>query len=118
MSDALTSGPARTDPSTRLHVFIARDVRTAVVLRRGPSKQVRMLRWDLATDDVVGGQWLSGRLYEERCDLSPDGELFVYFCGKFNKRVHRVGVLAGHHDLGWRRVLPWASRAGLEHLPA
>lgn len=85
MSD---KGPSHTAASTRLHVLIAAEARTAVVFRRGPSKQVRMLRWDLATDRVVGGQWLSGRLYLDRCDLSPDGELLVYFCGKFNAKVH------------------------------
>jgi len=60
-------GPARTDRACRLFGLVARDARTAVVFRRGPSKQVRMLRWDLATDAVTPGQWLSGRIYAERC---------------------------------------------------
>jgi hypothetical protein len=25
------------------------------------------------------GQWLKGRIYERRCDLSPDGKFFLYF---------------------------------------
>jgi hypothetical protein len=80
-------GPARTERACRLFALVARDARTAVVFRRGPSKQVRMLRWDLATDAVTPGQWLSGRIYEERCGLSPDGKLVVYFAGKFKTKL-------------------------------
>lgn len=46
-----------------------------------------MLLWDLATDRVEGGQWLSGRVDEDKCDVSPDGQLFVYFGGKFKPQV-------------------------------
>src|SRR5205814_8401788 len=28
------------------------------------------------------GAWFKGRIYEERCDLSADGELFLYFALK------------------------------------
>jgi hypothetical protein len=85
---ARTESPTpRTPPTARVYAIVARDARTAVVFRRGPTKQVRMLRWDLATDRVEGGQWLSGRIYEERCDLSPDGALLVYFAGKFKPEV-------------------------------
>jgi hypothetical protein len=65
--------------STRLFVILARAAPVAVVLRRGPSKDVLLLRWDLATDSFEAGQWLSGRIYERRCDLSPSGERFIYF---------------------------------------
>ena len=58
-----THGPARTHPACRLYGLVARDARTAVVFRRGPSKRVRRLRWDLATDAVTPGQWLAGRIY-------------------------------------------------------
>jgi len=77
--------PRRT--STRVFALIAEKARTAVLLRRGPSKQVRMLKWDLASDDIVPGQWLSGQIYNERCGLSPDGELLIYFCGKFKTKL-------------------------------
>lgn len=79
------AGSAR--PTARIFGIVAAEARVAVVLRRGPSKQVAMLRWDLATDEVVEGQWLSGRVYEERCDLSPNGELLVYFVGKFKGEI-------------------------------
>ncbi len=66
-------------PQCRLFVILARDGRSAAVFRRGPSRRVALLRWWLGSDRVEIGQWLKGRIYERRCDLSPDGELLVYF---------------------------------------
>lgn len=63
----------------RIHVLLARAAPFALVFRRGPTKQVRQLRWDLRTDELTGGQWLMGRVYQERCALSADGRLLVYF---------------------------------------
>ena len=63
------------EPSTRLHAFIASEARVGVILRRGPTRHVRMIRWDLANDTFEPGQWLLGRIYEDRCGLSPDGRL-------------------------------------------
>jgi len=76
-------GSSETPPACRLSVLLARDVPEAVIFRRGPSKQVRQIRWSMADDTFQPGQWLSGRLYPERCDLSPDGRLLVYFAGRF-----------------------------------
>ena len=66
----------------RIYALIAPKARKAVVFRRGPSKCVLILTWDLKTDTLESGQWFKGRIYERRCDLSPDGELLVYFAGK------------------------------------
>jgi hypothetical protein len=66
----------------RLYAILARDGRSAVVFRRGPSKTVRLLRWHLRTDVIEAGQWFLGRVHERRGDLSPDGELLVYFAAK------------------------------------
>jgi hypothetical protein len=63
----------------RLYALIARKARKAAVFRRGPSKSVLLLAWDLKDDALTPGQWLKGRIYERRCDLSPDGALLVYF---------------------------------------
>jgi hypothetical protein len=62
-----------------MYALLARETPTAVVFRRGPSKQVLLLRWNTATDEFEEGQWLRGRIYERRCDLSPDGDLLIYF---------------------------------------
>lgn len=53
-----------------------------MVFRRGPSKQVLMIKWDLRDDGFECGQWFKGRIYERRCDLSPDGKLLIYFASK------------------------------------
>ena len=55
------------------------DAQVAVVFRRGPTKQVRMILWRLDSDELERGQWLAGRIYPERCDISPDGRLVIYF---------------------------------------
>lgn len=68
--------------AVRLYALVARRRRVAVVLRRGPTKQVQLLLWDLARDRFEPGQWLRGRVYERRCDLSPRGDLFIYFAAK------------------------------------
>lgn len=73
-------------PQPSIRFFLAREAPVGVLLRRGPSKLVQCLLWNLETDEVTGGQWLSGRLYEERCDLSPDGRLFIYFASNYNPR--------------------------------
>ena len=70
-------------PSCRLYAILARDGRSAVVFRRGPSKQVLVLRWWLDSDSIEPGQWFNGRIYERRCDLSPDGELLIYFAANW-----------------------------------
>ena len=50
-----------------------------LVIRRGPSRQVCTMLWDRRTDTFSLGQWFKGRIYERRCDLSPDGTHFIYF---------------------------------------
>ncbi|MEO8705963.1 MAG: hypothetical protein ABI867_38380 [Kofleriaceae bacterium] len=62
-----------------LSILRARAAPVAVIFRRGPTKAVRMVRWQMTTDELVHGQWFAGRVYPERCDVSPDGELVVYF---------------------------------------
>ena len=73
----------------RLHVILARKANIAVVIRRGPSKSVCTLLWDRRNDTFKLGQWLRGRIYERRCDLSPDGRHFIYFAmdGKWSGSV-------------------------------
>jgi hypothetical protein len=71
--------------TARLGVLVARARRVGVILRRGPSGHVRLIRWNLARDTFQPGQWLKARVYDLRCDLSPDGELLCYFAA-----VHRA----------------------------
>ena len=54
----------------------------AVVICRGPSKETAVLGWDRRTDSFTLGQWLRGRIYSFRCDISPDGRHWIYFAMK------------------------------------
>jgi hypothetical protein len=73
----------------RLHVLLARDASTAVVFRRGPTRHTAVVGWDRKTDQFAVGQWLYGRIYERRCDLSPDGKHLIYFAmnGRWQSEV-------------------------------
>jgi hypothetical protein len=98
-SQAAYVGPhqqAANDPSylmgnfaARLHVLLARDAPLGVVIRRGPSKVVATILWNRATDEFELGQWLKGRIYERRSDLSPDGKHLIYFAmnGKWKEEA-------------------------------
>jgi hypothetical protein len=66
-------------PPPRLFVVLARDAPVGLILRRGPARWYHLVRWHTGEDRFESGAWFRGRLYEERCDLSPDGELFLYF---------------------------------------
>ncbi len=65
--------------TARLHMILAREARSAVIFRRGPSRHTAVIGWDQTTDKFQLGQWLYGRIYERRCDLSPDGKYLIYF---------------------------------------
>ena len=65
--------------SCRLFVIMANTAPAAVILRRGPSKWVQIIKWHTRDDRFTDGSWFHGRIYEDRCDVSPNGELFVYF---------------------------------------
>jgi len=69
--------PRRVSPPPRLFVLLAQDAPVGIVLRRGPSAWARVSRWHTDTDALEHGAWFRGRLYEEKCDLSPDGALLV-----------------------------------------
>src|SRR6185369_16654475 len=65
--------------AARVHVLLARDASVGVALRRGPSKRVCTVLWNRRKDEFRVGQWLNGRIYERRSDLSPDGKYLIYF---------------------------------------
>ena len=64
----------------RLHCLLARDnPRIGVIIRRGPSKSVCTILWNRRNDTFQLGQWMRGRIYERRSDISPDGHHMIYF---------------------------------------
>lgn len=72
-------------PVIQLHLFFARDVPQAVILRQGPSKVYRMILWNTDNDTFEDGQWLCHKVYHERCCLSADGKHFLYFAANWKK---------------------------------
>ena len=74
-------------PPCRLFALFARRAPLALIFRRGPTDWVRLILWHTDTDEFAFGQWFKGRIYERRCDLSPDGSLLVYFVRKISART-------------------------------
>lgn len=89
-------------PPPRLFVIAARDAPVAAVLCRGPSRWAHVVRWEMDRDVFEDGAWFRGRIYEAKCDVSPDGRLFLYFC-------HQGSRLGSSYTDSWTAVsrLPW-----------
>lgn len=85
-----------------LYIIPARDAPIAAILRRGPSRWYHVMRWDMAHDEFTHGSWIKGRIYESKCDVSPDGELLLYF-------VHQGSRSQTSFSDSWTAVsrLPW-----------
>jgi hypothetical protein len=66
----------------KIFVIPARDEPVAVILRRGPTDWYHVIKWNTRRDVFEHGAWMRGRIYEEKCDISPDGRLFIYFVRK------------------------------------
>ncbi len=73
------------ESSTSLYFILARKAPVGVIFRRGPSKQVQLIKWYRENDTFEEGQWFKGRIYERRCDLSPDGGLLIYFAANYRE---------------------------------
>ncbi|MDD2893003.1 MAG: hypothetical protein PHF20_03645 [Halothiobacillaceae bacterium] len=69
-------------PEPRLSVILARSKPRALILRRGPTEWYHLISWDTSNDTFEHGAWFRGRIHEDQCDLSHDGELFLYFAFK------------------------------------
>ena len=98
----------------RLHVILAREGSRAVVFRRGPSDKVAVIGWERKNDTFTPGQWLRGRIYPYRCDLSPKGEYLIYFAAKYGrgnpveKRIEEELLKRFHVQETWE--IDWESR--------
>lgn len=73
-------------PPRRVSVFFASDAPVGVLLKRGPTDWVQLVKWDVQTDQFEAGQWMKARVDENSFDLSPDGRLIVYWARSNTKR--------------------------------
>jgi len=71
----------------RVYGIMARSAPVCVLFRRGPSDWTQLVLWWTDTDVFEAGDWFHGRIYERRCDVSPDGSHLLYFAAKFNART-------------------------------
>ncbi|PLP97268.1 hypothetical protein CYJ10_28575 [Cupriavidus pauculus] len=85
--EAPTQG--RLTPPARIHILMARDAQTAVVIRRGPTRWTALIGWNRKRDTFEVGQWFNARIFDRRSDLSPDGRFLIYFAlnGKWKSEV-------------------------------
>jgi hypothetical protein len=72
-------------PPARVEAIVARNAHVAVIFRRGPSRSVRMLKWNLRSDRIEGGQWIEARVHVDRSDISPSGNLVACFVASYRK---------------------------------
>jgi len=86
----------------RLFVILAANAPVAVIVRRGPSAWAHLTLWETRTDTFTPGAWFRGRIYAEKCDLSPDGQLFVV-------AAHQGRRLGTSYTSSWTAVSrpPW-----------
>lgn len=86
----------------KLFVIPAKNEFSAIILRRGPSAWHHVIQWDTRRDRFVHGAWIKGRIYEEKCDISPDGQLFLYF-------VHQGSRHQTQFTHAWTAIsrVPW-----------
>lgn len=76
----------------RLFVYLASDAPLGVVLRRGPSDWARLSLWHTDSGMFEHGQWIKGRVYERRSDLSACGVLFAAFVRQSGGREIAEGM--------------------------
>lgn len=101
-----------TQPKTELFCIRARKAPTAVIFRRGPSKQVLLIKWNLGNDTFELGQWFKGRIYERRCDLLPSGEKLLYFAAHWKQHKSPWSWSAVSKPPYLSALAMWPNRAG------
>jgi hypothetical protein len=78
----------------RIYAILAQKAPLAVVFRRGPSKSVLLMKWNTSNDKIEFGQWFRGRIYERRCDLSPEGDLLLYFAANYRRPFYSWSAIS------------------------
>lgn len=99
----------------RLHVLLARDCPKAVIIRRGPSRHTAVIGWDRSTHRFSLGQWLYGRIYERRCDLSPDGRHLIVFAMNGRWSAKAKGSWTAVSQAPWLKALDLHAKGDCWH---
>jgi hypothetical protein len=97
------------DIPARVHVVLRQECGRAIIIRRGPSNHVCSIGWDLKSGEFQLGQWLKGRIYERRCDLSLDGRHWLYFAMNGHWQESSQG--------SWTAVARWPWLKAMQFFP-
>jgi hypothetical protein len=89
----------------RLFGISATAADVVAVLRRGPSNWTHVGLWDVASPAFHGGTWLSGTVYPQRCDVSPDGRFLCYFALRGGSRWKAGDTYIAVSRLPWLTAL-------------
>ena len=88
----------------RLHILMARKSDKAIIIRRGPSKYTCVIGWNRNSNIFQVSQWLKGRIYERRSDISPDGKYWIYFAMN-GQWVRGVGSWTAIAKVPWLKAI-------------
>lgn len=75
------------------------------VLRRGPSQWYHVGSWNVEEWTYEPGAWFKGRLFPQKCDLSPDGRWLAYSAQKPSARWPAKTIYEGISRLPWLHAL-------------
>lgn len=96
----------------RIFGIRARDAGVVAVIRRGPAAWCHVSRWDPYHGEIVHGAWLKGRIYPQRCDVSPDGRWLVALVLKSGARWSVGDAYLAVSRLPWLTALAAWSTCG------
>lgn len=88
----------------RIDGIVAREAPVAVIFRRGPSRHTQLLTWNLETDEITPGQWITGQVNTRSCDLSPNGKLLLGAFANYTKRHQKRFNRGSEVPEGWSAV--------------
>jgi len=66
------------------------------------------MEWDRKNDKFTLGQWFKGRIYQYRCDLSPDGRSFIFFAANHKTYPFSWTAISYSPFLTARVFYPWS----------
>lgn len=72
--------------NSKIHILTRPNVNTALVIVMKSKKATGFFELNFLNNTVTEGQWIQGKIYPRRCDLSENGKHIIYFAAKFHIR--------------------------------
>ncbi len=99
----------------RLHILVARSSKQAIVIRKGPSKYTCVVGWNRGQNTFQVSQWLKGRIYERRSDISPSGSHWIYFATKAKWGTESINTWTAIARSPWLKAVSMYSKGDAWH---